>query len=67
LLGRLLTGRPDIAPLASDELIEVPLQEWTDVGGSKLRPLGMVGAMADLARIGAGLAAARAERKRRRD
>lgn len=38
LLGRLLTHRPGLDALGEDELFEMPLTEWTDVGDSKLRP-----------------------------
>ncbi len=36
LLGRLLRGRRGTAPLTVEEFIEVPLNEWRNVGGSKI-------------------------------
>ncbi|MEO8876710.1 MAG: glycosyltransferase [Polyangiaceae bacterium] len=36
LIGRLLTGSPDAAALTLADFVELPLQEWVDVTGSKL-------------------------------
>ena len=55
LLGRLLAGAPGVPPLSPAAFVEVPLAAWNDVPGSKLRPAAMVGALKDLARIGADL------------
>ncbi|MBA3606474.1 MAG: hypothetical protein H0W46_11010, partial [Acidimicrobiia bacterium] len=46
LLGRLAR---DGVPTAA--FLEVPLQAWTDVHGSKLRPRGAISAAVDLARV----------------
>jgi glycosyltransferase involved in cell wall biosynthesis len=51
LLGRLLSGTPDVPPLGVDDFVELPLRRWRDVGGSKLTPAAMVGAAIDLVRI----------------
>jgi dolichyl-phosphate beta-glucosyltransferase len=61
LLGRLLVGTPSIAPLDRARFLEVPLQIWHDVPGSKLRPAAMAGALKELALIGMDL------RRRRRE
>jgi glycosyltransferase involved in cell wall biosynthesis len=60
LLGRLFAGAPGVPGLAPSEVVEVPLRAWRDVPGSKLAPAAMVGALADLARIGRDLARRRA-------
>ncbi len=36
LLGRLLIGARDVSPIPASEILEVPLQRWRDVPGSKL-------------------------------
>ena len=36
LLGRLIAGSPDAAPVASESLVEYPLHTWHDIAGSKL-------------------------------
>jgi len=36
LLARLLYPPPGVPPVAPDQIVEVPLTEWRDVGGSKL-------------------------------
>lgn len=52
LLARLEeAGRRIGAPPVEQTVIELALEEWRDVGGSKLHPLGMVGAGLDLAFI----------------
>ena len=47
LLGRLL-----VAGLSAQNFIEVPLKQWRDVHGSKLRPAAMARAGLDLAMLG---------------
>ena len=39
LIGRLLAGAPGLPGLREDAFVELPLRSWTDVAGSKLRPL----------------------------
>ena len=48
LLGRLVRGEAAQAPVTREQLLEVPLRTWHDVGGSKLRPSGMARAGVDL-------------------
>jgi glycosyltransferase involved in cell wall biosynthesis len=60
LLGRLMIGGPGIPGIDSSRIIEEPLRRWKDVPGSKLRPIHMARAAADLARIRAELARRRA-------
>jgi glycosyltransferase involved in cell wall biosynthesis len=62
LLGRLLTGSGDAAPVPAGDFLEEPLRQWRDVGGSKLRPHHMLAAVTDLARIGQELARRRKAR-----
>ena len=45
LIGRLLQGDP---PLRPADFVEIPLQRWTDVSGSKIGPLQMVRTAWDL-------------------
>jgi len=52
LIGRLLTGSP---PVPVSEFVEVPLNTWTDVSGSRLSAFQMIGAALDLVAIGAEL------------
>lgn len=52
LIGRLLRGSPTVAPVLLAEFEEMPLREWRDVGGSRLRPGGMVRAAVDLVIVG---------------
>jgi glycosyltransferase involved in cell wall biosynthesis len=54
LLARLTRGNGTVPPVAAAALLEVPLEQWTDVGGSKLGPRQALTAVADLVRIGAG-------------
>jgi len=63
LLGRLLTGSGDAAPVPASAFLEEPLRVWRDVGGSKLQGPHMLGAVTDLARIGWELARRRNGRK----
>ena len=51
LLDRLLHGAPTAALLSLDDLEEVPLREWRDVAGSKLRFLEMLRAGVQLAAL----------------
>ena len=60
LLGRLLIGAPGVAPLGVHEFLEVPLQRWCDVRGSRMGPFDMLHAGVDLALIGRALAQRRA-------
>lgn len=53
LLDRLLRPQSAVAPIAADALVEVPLREWRDVPGSRMRVSGGVSAFVDLARLGA--------------
>ncbi|HEY6559636.1 MAG TPA: glycosyltransferase [Polyangiaceae bacterium] len=55
LLGRLLIGGPGADPLGVHEFLEIPLQEWCDVRGSRMGPFDMLHAGIDLARIGHAL------------
>lgn len=56
LLGRLLTGAAGVPAIRPADMVEVPLREWRDVAGSKLRPGAMLRAATDLVRVGAKLA-----------
>jgi glycosyltransferase involved in cell wall biosynthesis len=60
LLGRLLIGTPTAARVDAGSVVEMPLQAWRDVPGSKLKPAAMAGALKDLALIRADLARRRA-------
>lgn len=51
LLGRLLRGTRKVPALPLASIIEEPLLAWRDVKGSKLGPMAMLGAAADLLRI----------------
>ncbi|HEY4394501.1 MAG TPA: glycosyltransferase [Polyangia bacterium] len=59
LLGRLLAGSGEIPRLPLSAIVEVPLQTWHDVEGSKLGAWAMARTLAELARIGVDLAARR--------
>ncbi len=59
LLGRLLIGTRDVRPIPESSFREIPLHEWRDVAGSKLRPAHAFGVANDLVRIRADLAARR--------
>lgn len=48
LLGRLLVGRSPAAPVDPNEIVEVPLERWTHIPGSKLGRLAAIAAMTDL-------------------
>ena len=62
LIGRLLVGGGESAALAVSDFVEVPLHEWTDVPGSKLRPTAFARVAADLVRIELELRSLRARR-----
>lgn len=51
LLGRLLVGTHGAPPVPIARIREVPVEEWTDVPGSKLNVGGMAKTLVDLARI----------------
>ncbi|MGM0576035.1 MAG: glycosyltransferase [Myxococcota bacterium] len=48
LLGRLLAGGPGAPGWTADDLVEVPLERWHDVSGSKLSRTAMLRAGAEL-------------------
>lgn len=56
LLGRLGAGAPGVPGIRPEQMIEVPLRTWIDVGGSKLSPQGAVKAGLDLLALGARVA-----------
>jgi dolichyl-phosphate beta-glucosyltransferase len=56
LLGRLLAGSADAAPVSKDAFLEVPLEEWRDVAGTRLRLGSMVRATVHLLGIRRALA-----------
>lgn len=56
LLGRLLVGGAAAGALEERDFLEVPLQQWTHMAGSKLRLVAMLRAGADLAAIALDLA-----------
>ena len=60
LLARLLQPGPGVPPVRPDQLVEVPLLEWRDVGGSKLRPTSAVRAGVALAGVRRRMGARRA-------
>jgi glycosyltransferase involved in cell wall biosynthesis len=60
LLGRLLAGAASVSAITEAQILEVPLQHWRDVPGSKLRMHAMAGALKELAEIAIDL------KKRRR-
>jgi dolichyl-phosphate beta-glucosyltransferase len=63
LIGRLLIGTPAVAGVPLTAIKEVPLYKWTHVGGSKLGPLAMVHAAAELGKIALALEAAKSRVK----
>jgi glycosyltransferase involved in cell wall biosynthesis len=56
LLGRLTSPSPAGPGLTERQLLEVPLRQWHDVGGSKLGGRAMVRAGTDVLRLGARVA-----------
>jgi glycosyltransferase involved in cell wall biosynthesis len=56
LLGRLLVGDASVSPITEGQILEVPLRQWRDVPGSKLRLSAMAGALKELADIAGDLA-----------
>lgn len=48
LLSRLLDGGPSAPSVSVHAMVEVPLHEWTEMEGSRLRPLAMAAALADV-------------------
>jgi glycosyltransferase involved in cell wall biosynthesis len=62
LLGRLVIGHGARAPgLPVEAFLEVPLQRWQDVPGSKLRVRGMAQTLLELAKVGKDLQRRRRE------
>jgi hypothetical protein len=53
LIGRLITGKDGAPPLAPDDFLEIPLEVWEDVRGSKLGIRGALRGGIDLLRLGA--------------
>ncbi len=52
LLHRLVHGTPGAGPVATSAFLEVPLDAWHDVGGSKLGVLAAAGALRELLAMG---------------
>lgn len=52
LIGRLATGTESAAPIAPDEFLEIPLEVWEDVRGSKLGVRGALRGGLDLLKLG---------------
>ena len=65
LIGRLLVGSERAPALSVKDFVEVPLHEWTDVPGSKLRSTAFARVAADLVRIEVELDALRTRRRAR--
>jgi glycosyltransferase involved in cell wall biosynthesis len=65
LIGRLHQGTADVAGLPASAFLEVPLTEWRDVGGTKLRLGSATRAAADLLRIARSQRWAREAARRR--
>jgi dolichyl-phosphate beta-glucosyltransferase len=63
LLARLLHPAQGVPPVAADQLVEVPLREWRDVGGSKLRTLPAARSLVALAGVRRRIAARRNVRR----
>jgi glycosyltransferase involved in cell wall biosynthesis len=64
LLGRLLTGGPSVPPVGVLAMVELPLNEWTETGGSHLRVGAMAGAFADVCRMAGQRQCRRISRRR---
>lgn len=52
LLGRLITGTEGVEPLVPGDFLEIPLEQWHDVRGSKLGVKGALRGGMDLLRLG---------------
>ena len=59
LIGRLLAGAPGVKPLALEDFLELPLDEWTDVKGSKVSLAAMARVLVDLGRVELDISARR--------
>jgi glycosyltransferase involved in cell wall biosynthesis len=59
LLGRLRVGTPDFPGVTEMEILEVPLRRWTDVRGSKVKPVHVVRTLVELQAIETDLRARR--------
>lgn len=59
LLGRMLAGGGGVGPLPLSAIVEVPLDTWHDIKGSKLTPVAMGRTLLELGRIGVDLAGRR--------
>jgi len=55
LLGRLLRGRGDLAPVPEEQIIEIPLRRWSHTAGSRITMLQATGMGVDLARVALAL------------
>jgi dolichyl-phosphate beta-glucosyltransferase len=60
LIGRMLNPTPGVAALLPSEIVEVPLNQWHDIPGSKLSPIHMARTAIDLVKIAIELRQARA-------
>lgn len=65
LLGRLTIGSAGAPPIPVSRIVEVPLEKWTDVPGSKIGIGSMVKTVAELALINADLRKRRTNQKSR--
>jgi len=63
LLGRLTIGSPEAPPIPVSRIVEVPLEKWTDVPGSKIGIGSMVKTVAELVLINADLRKRRSIKK----
>ena len=59
LLARLLHPTPGVQPVGTDQIVELPLTEWRDVGGSKLHLLPAARSLLALAAVHRRLASRR--------
>lgn len=51
LIGRLIAAGPGLEPVRAEQLLEVPLRRWEDLGGSKLGVRDMLASGLALARV----------------
>ncbi len=51
LIDRLVSGSDGVPPLSKESFVEVPLSSWRDVGGSKMRPIEGLTAVAEISRL----------------